>query len=42
MMKGPRGGLSVHVRLVFPIAVPGPILLGREAHMGGGLCVAEA
>lgn len=42
LQKGPRGGLSVHARLEFAVAVPGPILLGRDAHMGGGLCIAES
>jgi CRISPR-associated protein Csb2 len=34
---GPRGGLTATVRLRFAVARPGPILLGRTAHEGGGL-----
>lgn len=32
----PGGGLCADVRLVFTVAVAGPILLGRDAHAGGG------
>jgi len=35
--KGPRGGLATTMRLRFAVARPGPILLGRTAHSGGGL-----
>lgn len=34
---GPKGGLSADVRLSFAAAVPGPILIGRTSHIGGGL-----
>ena len=34
---GPRGGLAANLRLRFAVARPGPILLGRTAHAGGGL-----
>lgn len=38
---GPNGGnLSAHLRLRFAVAVEGPIMLGRDSHMGGGLFVA--
>ena len=38
---GPRGGhVSAHLRLDFAVAVEGPVLLGRDSHMGGGLFVA--
>lgn len=32
----PGGGLCADVRLVFAVTVAGPILLGRDAHAGGG------
>lgn len=35
--EGPRGGLAARVRLAFSVAVAGPVLLGRDAHFGGGL-----
>lgn len=35
--RGPRGGLSGRMRLVFQTAQTGPLLLGRTAHKGGGL-----
>ena len=39
--SGPRGGhVSAHLRLEFAVAVEGPVLLGRDSHMGGGLFVA--
>jgi len=38
---GPRGGLSVNARLGFEVGVAGPILLGRDAHRGGGLFIGE-
>ena len=31
------GGLGARVRLRFAVAVAGPIMLGRDSHMGGGL-----
>ena len=35
---GPNGGgLGARVRLRFAVAVAGPIMLGRDSHMGGGL-----
>jgi CRISPR-associated protein Csb2 len=35
---GPNGGgLTARVHLRFAIAVEGPIMLGRDSHMGGGL-----
>ncbi len=34
---GPRGALQGNIRLNFKVAVQGPILLGRNAHCGGGL-----
>ncbi len=38
---GPNGGgLAVRVRLRFAVAVEGPIMLGRDSHMGGGLFAA--
>jgi CRISPR-associated protein Csb2 len=36
---GPRGGFSAFVSLRFATAVAGPLLLGRDAHQGGGLFV---
>lgn len=38
---GPRGAISVDARLGFSVGVSGPILLGRDAHQGGGLFVGE-
>ena len=35
--QGPRGGLIAQVRLTFSQAVQGPILLGKDKHLGGGL-----
>lgn len=35
--RGPRGGLSGRMRVVFRTAQTGPLLLGRTAHKGGGL-----
>jgi CRISPR-associated protein Csb2 len=35
--EGPRGGLTASLRLSFKVAVPGPLLLGRMLHFGGGL-----
>lgn len=37
LVKGPRGGVRAHVRLAFAVAVAGPILLGQDAHEGGGV-----
>ncbi len=36
---GPRGGVAARVTLAFPSPVKGPLLLGRDAHRGGGLMV---
>lgn len=39
--SGPSGGsLAACVRLRFAVAVKGPIMLGRNSHMGGGLFAA--
>jgi CRISPR-associated protein Csb2 len=40
LIPGPRGGLAAEVRLRFATAVDGPLLLGRDAHVGGGLFLA--
>ena len=38
---GPKGGnLAARMRLRFAVAVEGPIILGRDSHMGGGLFAA--
>lgn len=37
--RGPRGGLSARLRLVFSTAVKGPLLLGKTCNFGGGLFV---
>jgi CRISPR-associated protein Csb2 len=37
---GPRGGVSARLRLHFQVGIPGPLLLGRTRHMGGGLFAA--
>jgi CRISPR-associated protein Csb2 len=37
---GPRGGVRAIARLEFAVAIAGPLLLGRDSHMGGGLFVA--
>ena len=37
---GPRGGIRARFCLTFSIAVQGPLLLGRDSHMGGGLFAA--
>lgn len=38
---GPNsGGLAARVHLRFAVAVEGPIMLGRDSHMGGGLFAA--
>ncbi len=38
---GPHGGLSARLTLKFAQAVLGPILLGRDAHRGGGMFRSE-
>lgn len=38
--NGPQGGIRAEVRLQFRVAAGGPILLGRDAHRGGGLFTA--
>jgi len=35
--RGNRDGLSGHVRMTFPVAIAGPVLLGRGRFVGGGL-----
>lgn len=41
LTAGPRGGgIAVRARLHFRVAISGPILLGRDAHRGGGLFAA--
>ena len=37
---GPREGVTARLGLRFAAAVPGPILLGRDSHRGGGLFIA--
>lgn len=37
----PRGGIEILARLHFHTTVAGPILLGRDAHRGGGLFAAQ-
>lgn len=39
-IAGPNGGGRARLRLRFAVAVPGPIMLGRDSHMGGGLFAA--
>lgn len=39
---GLRGGLAGKLRLRFAVAVPGPLLIGRTRHTGGGLFAAVA
>ena len=39
LRRGPRGGLAGRLRLSFPTAQAGPLLIGRSAHKGGGLFV---
>ena len=40
---GPNGGnLAARMHLRFAVAVEGPIMLGRDSHMGGGLFAAVA
>lgn len=38
--QGLRGGLDAKIALSFAVAVPGPLLLGRTCHTGGGFCTA--
>lgn len=38
---GPRGGFRADVRLLFSVAISGPLMLGRGSHKGGGLFYAE-
>lgn len=38
--EGPRGGIAGSLRVRFKVAVPGPLLLGRTLHFGGGLFAA--
>ncbi len=42
MDVGPHGGVRLEARLAFQVAVRGPILLGRDAHRGGGLFAAHS
>jgi CRISPR-associated protein Csb2 len=37
---GPRGGIEAQLRITFKAAVPGPLLLGRTLHFGGGVFAA--
>ena len=37
--RGPKGGLSAQLRLVFSTAVRGPLLLGKTCNFGNGLFV---
>lgn len=37
--RGPRGGLSGRLRLTFPTAQSGPLLIGATSHKGGGLFI---
>jgi CRISPR-associated protein Csb2 len=39
VVRGPRGGLAARMKLVFATAVRGPLLLGRDSNLGGGLFV---
>lgn len=41
LLSGPRDGLSARLTLNFATPVAGPILLGRDAHRGGGMLGAE-
>jgi CRISPR-associated protein Csb2 len=39
---GPKGSVAARLRLQFAVAVPGPLLLGRNSHQGGGLfCISR-
>lgn len=35
--QGPKGGIGARLQLSFPVAVRGPLLLGRTRHLGGGV-----
>ena len=35
--RGPQGGLLGRVQIAFAVAQPGPLVIGRTAHKGGGL-----
>jgi CRISPR-associated protein Csb2 len=37
----PRGGIAARLGLRFAVAITGPILLGRDSHLGGGLFLAK-
>lgn len=39
LSRGPRGGLSAQLRLVFSTAVRGPLVLGKACNLGSGLFV---
>ncbi|MDO9047907.1 MAG: type I-U CRISPR-associated protein Csb2 [Methylobacter sp.] len=41
VQAGRRGGFRADARLLFSVAVSGPLMLGRESHKGGGLFYAE-
>jgi CRISPR-associated protein Csb2 len=41
IQTGPRGGVRAEARLIFAVAVCGPLMLGRNSHKGGGLFRAE-
>ncbi|MCB1743477.1 MAG: type I-U CRISPR-associated protein Cas5/Cas6 [Gammaproteobacteria bacterium] len=41
LARGPRNGLRARVRLRFPLAVEGPIVLGAGSHLGDGLFIHE-
>jgi CRISPR-associated protein Csb2 len=38
---GPRGGVLARLHLTFAVSVEGPILLGHDAHRGGGVFAAH-
>ena len=40
--KGPKGGFRAHLKLLFSVGVRGPLLLGKNCNVGGGLFVTEA
>lgn len=37
--RGPKGGLSAKLRIVFSIAIAGPLLLGKGCNLGSGLFI---
>ncbi|WP_161788506.1 type I-G CRISPR-associated protein Csb2 [Desulfonatronum thiodismutans] len=37
--KGPKGGLCAHLNLFFSVGIHGPLLLGKNCNLGGGLFV---